>query len=222
MSAASPAWMPAVAWPRPDARWFQLLFLGSFLALGAWARDFALTGPQVLLTLVSAVLTQAAWQWGLNLPSKKRWDGYLSALVTSLGICILVRAEHLWAHPLLAGLAMSSKYLIRLGPPGCKSHVMNPANLAAYAAWAWVPGAWLSPGQWGSESLAALWFIALGGVVTQRVRRWGCQLGVFADLGAAAGRSFVVAGLRLEPRRGDVVAATEQRRGAAVRLLHDF
>jgi hypothetical protein len=168
--------MPAVAWPRLDARWFQLLFLGSFLALGAWARDFALTGPQVLLTLASAVLTQAAWQWGLNLPSKKRWDGYLSALVTTLGISILVRADHLWAHPLLACVAMSSKYLIRLGPPGCKSHVFNPANLAAYAAWAWVPGAWLSPGQWGSESLAALWFIALGGVVTQRVRRWDVSL----------------------------------------------
>ena len=28
-----------------------------------------------------------------------------------------------------------------------------------------LPGAWLSPGQWGFESLAALWFIALGGLV---------------------------------------------------------
>jgi hypothetical protein len=163
-------------WRRLDARWFQLLFLASFLGLGALARDFALTPTQVLLTFASALLTQAAWQWSLNLPGKKSWSGYLSALVSSLGICILVRADSLWVHPLLVGVAMSSKYLIRSGSDASRSHFLNPANLAAFAAWAWLPGAWLSPGQWGSESLAALWFMALGGLVTQRVSRWDVSL----------------------------------------------
>jgi len=166
--------------PTLDARWFQLLFLTSFLGLGALARDFALTGPQVLLTLVSALLTQAAWQWGMDLPGQKNWSGYLSALVSSLGISILVRADNDWIHPLLASLAMSSKYLIRSGPSVCRSHVLNPANLAAFAAWAWLPGAWLSPGQWGSDSLAALWFMALGALVTQRVSRWDVSLSFLA------------------------------------------
>ena len=58
-------------WQHLDARWFQILFLSSFLALGALARDFALTPVQVLLTVASALLTQAAWQWGLDLPGKK-------------------------------------------------------------------------------------------------------------------------------------------------------
>jgi enediyne biosynthesis protein E5 len=161
---------------RVDARWFQIAFLASFLTLGALARDFALTPLQVLLTFGSALLTQAAWQWGLGLPGKRSWGAYLSAVVSSFGICILVRAENAWAHPLLAAAAMSSKYLLRCGPAACKSHVLNPANLAAFAAWAWVPGAWLSPGQWGSESLAALWFVALGGLVTQRISRWDVSL----------------------------------------------
>lgn len=169
---------------RVDARWFQIAFLASFLTLGALARDFALTPLQVLLTFGSALLTQAAWQWGLGLPGKRSWGAYLSAVVSSFGICILVRAENAWAHPLLAAAAMSSKYLLRCGPAACKSHVLNPANLAAFAAWAWVPGAWLSPGQWGSESLAALWFVALGGLVTQRISRWDVSL-VF--LGSWAG-----------------------------------
>ncbi len=159
-----------------DARWFQILFLASFLTLGALARDFALTGTQVALTFGSALLTQAVWQWGLDLPSKRQWGGYLSALISSFGICILVRAENLWVHPLLACAAMSSKFIIRGGPAACKSHLLNPANLAAFAAWAWLPGAWLSPGQWGSQSLAALWFIALGGLVTQRIKRWDVSL----------------------------------------------
>lgn len=172
---------------RLDARWFQIAFLASFLTLGALARDFALTPLQVLLTFGSALLTQAAWQWGLGLPGRRSWGAYLSAVVSSFGICILVRAENAWAHPLLAATAMSSKYLLRCGPAACKSHVLNPANLAAFAAWAWVPGAWLSPGQWGSESLAALWFVALGGLVTQRISRWdvslvflGCWTGLLA------------------------------------------
>lgn len=167
-----------------DARWFQIAFLTSFLAFGALARDFALTPVQVLLTLGAAVLTQAVWQWTLRLPSRSQWGGYLSALVTSLGISILVRADTHWVHPLLGVVAISSKYLVRAGPEGCKSHILNPANLAAFAAWAWVPGAWLSPGQWGSESLAALWFIALGGLVTQRVQRWDVSLVFAATWGA--------------------------------------
>ncbi len=164
------------AWRELDARWFQILFLASFLALGALARDFALTGTQVVLTFASALLTQAAWQFALALPNRRQWGGYLSAIVSSFGISILVRAENAWVHPLLACVAMSSKYLLRMGPFEAKSHVLNPANLAAFAAWAWLPGAWLSPGQWGSQSLAALWFIALGGLVTQRIGRWDVSL----------------------------------------------
>ncbi len=167
-------------WQHLDARWFQIVFLASFLALGALARDFALTPVHVLLTFGSALLTQAAWQWGLDLPGKRKWGGYLSAIITSFGICILVRAENDWVHPLLACVAMSSKYLIRGGPTSCKSHLLNPANLAAFAAFAWVPGAWLSPGQWGSTSLATLWFLALGGLVTQRISRWDVSLSFLA------------------------------------------
>ena len=171
-------------WQYLDARWFQILFLASFLALGALARDFALTPLQVLLTFASALLTQAGWQWGLDLPGKKKWGGYLSAIISSFGICILVRSENAWVHPLLACVAMSSKYLIRGGPAACKSHLLNPANLAAFAAFAWMPGAWLSPGQWGSGNLAALWFLALGGLVTQRISRWDVSLSFLATWAA--------------------------------------
>lgn len=159
-----------------DARWFQICFLASFLLIGALARDFALTPLQVALTFASALGVQAAWQWGLKLPTRRGFGGYLSAVVSSFGICILVRSENAWVHPLLAALAMSSKYLLRAGPTASKSHIFNPANLAAYAAWAWLPGAWLSPGQWGASSLAALWFLALGGLVTQRISRWDVSL----------------------------------------------
>jgi len=167
-----------------DARWFQIVFLASFLLLGALARDFALSATQVAACFGSGLLTQAAWQWGLQLPGRRTWGAYLSAIISCFGICILVRAQNCWVHPLLACLAMSSKYLLRAGPRACKSHVFNPANFAAFAAWAWVGGAWLSPGQWGADSLSALWFIALGGLVTQRVARWDVSVGFLLTWGA--------------------------------------
>lgn len=159
-----------------DARWFQILFLACLLLFGALAKDFALVWQQVALCAAAALITQAAWLWGLNLPDKRRASGYLSAVVSTFGISILVRADSLWVHPLLASLAMSSKFVLRAGPSTCRSHILNPANAAAFAAWAWLPGAWLSPGQWGSDSLLALWFVALGGIVTQRIQRLDISL----------------------------------------------
>lgn len=159
-----------------DPRWFQILFLSSFLLFGALGRDFAIGPWQILGCFLGGLLTQAGWQHGLHLPGRKTWGAYLSAIISCFGICILVRSQNLWVHPLLACLAMSSKYVLRAGPRDCRSHVFNPANFAAYAAWAWVGGAWLSPGQWGSDCMAALWFIALGGLVTQRIARWDVSL----------------------------------------------
>jgi len=161
---------------RIDARWFQIAFLLSLLLFGVVARDFSITPSHLALAFASAMLTQAAWQWRLDLPTKSTWQGYLSAIVSTVGISILVRADNAWVHPLLACIAMSSKYLLRMGPAECRSHVFNPANLAALLAYTVLPGAWLSPGQWGSDVLLALWLIALGGIVTQRIARWDVSI----------------------------------------------
>lgn len=182
-----------------DARWLQIAFLCSFLLLGALARDFAITGGQVLLCFGSALATQAAWQWGLKLPQRRQWGGYLSALVSSFGICILVRSSELWVHPLLACLAMSSKFALRAGPANCRSHVLNPANFAAFAAWMWVPGAWLSPGQWGSQTLAALWFVGLGLLVTRRAQRWDVSLTFLGSWALLLGGRLVWLGYARDP-----------------------
>lgn len=155
---------------RLDPRWFQIAFVGCFLAFGALAKDFALTGLQVLGALSASLLTQAFWLRRLGLPAQGIGP-YLSAVITAIGISVLVRAESVWVHPLLACVACSSKFLVRAGAGEQRSHVFNPANLAAFLAWAVVPGAWLSPGQWGSETLLALWLVALGAWVTRCVGR---------------------------------------------------
>jgi Na+-translocating ferredoxin:NAD+ oxidoreductase RnfD subunit len=163
-------------WQRLDARLFQLAFLTALLLLGALARDFALTLWQAAAGLAAALGTQALWQFGLGLPERAKARGYLSAVVTACSIAILIRSDTWWVHPLVASVAMSSKFVLRFGQGAQRGHVLNPANLACVLALWLLPHAWLSPGQWGDETLAAFWMVALGALVTRRVARWGISV----------------------------------------------
>jgi len=174
-----------------DARVFQILFLGVLLGAGALVRDFTLHPEQMALTFAAGLATQFACVRALGLQRV----GILSALITCLGLSILLRADSLWAHPLAATLAIASKFSIRAGG----KHLFNPGNLGVIAGVALIPGAWISPGQWGSDVAYAAWFVALGAVVSSRARRldtsWvflACYLGLVAARVAWLGYEWAV------------------------------
>lgn len=147
-----------------DARLFQIAFLATLLSIGVLARDFSLRPEQMALAFAAGLGAQAFWVRRLGLKSV----GYLSAVITCFGLSILLRADNLWAHPLAAAAAMSAKFTLRFNG----KHLFNPANLGAMLGLLVLPGAWVSPGQWGNDLAYACWFVALGGLVTQRARRW--------------------------------------------------
>jgi Na+-transporting NADH:ubiquinone oxidoreductase subunit NqrB len=146
-----------------DARLFQIAFLATLLSIGVLLRDFSLKPEQMALTFIAGLATQLFWVRHLKLEGV----GMLSALITCFGLSILLRADTYWVHPLAATLAISAKFLLRVGD----KHVYNPANLGVILATTLLPGAWVSPGQWGNDLAYALWFVALGGLVVQRARR---------------------------------------------------
>ena len=147
-----------------DARWLQILSIGSLLLFGALARDFALRWEQVALTFAAGLATQAAWSNAKGLPM----HSMLSGAVTCIGLSILVRADSLWVHPLLACVVLSAKFLVRVRG----KHLLNPANLGVILAIAVLPGAWASPGQWGSDVLLGLWIVLFGITVTSSANRF--------------------------------------------------
>jgi hypothetical protein len=120
---------------RIDARWFQIAFLLSLLLFGVVARDFSIT----------------AFAAGARLCKRHAHPGRLAVAprpadqidVAGLPECDRLDSGHQHTrargqrlvHPLLACIAMSSKYLLRMGPAECRSHVFNPANLAALLAY---------------------------------------------------------------------------------------
>jgi len=146
-----------------DARLFQIGFQAALLTLGVLLRDFSLLPLQMALALASAVVTQAFWLRVFRLQGV----GYLSPLITGFGLSLLLRADSFWLHPLVACLAISGKFLIRIRG----KHVFNPAAFGVGLALLGLSGAWISPGQWGSDLGLAVWLIGLGALVAQRARR---------------------------------------------------
>jgi Na+-transporting NADH:ubiquinone oxidoreductase subunit NqrB len=147
-----------------DARIYQIAFQALLLAAGVLARDFTLDPSQMALAFAVGLATQWLWLKALRLERK----GVLSALITCLGVSLLLRADTLWVHPLAAAIAISSKFIVRVNG----KHLFNPANLGVIAALVLLPGTWVSPGQWGNDVALAAWFVALGALVTERARRW--------------------------------------------------
>lgn len=147
-----------------DARLYQIAFQATLLGIGVVARDFTLRWEQMALAFAAGLVTQVLWTRGLGL----RRVGVLSALITCFGLSLLLRADSLWVHPLAAALALSAKFIVRIDG----KHLFNPANLGVVIGIGLLPGAWVSPGQWGNDLAYAVWLVALGGIVTQRARRW--------------------------------------------------
>lgn len=176
-----------------DARDYQILFLSSFLLLGIGTRDWSLR-PQVL---GAAIATCLLTQWlavsvvnYLNHSSTFPVDGkpllplsLRSAMITALGLSLLLRVDHPATMVLASVLAIGSKFVFRMQG----KHFFNPANFGILAVLLLTQDAWVSPGQWGDDGWYGLVFAGTGALVLKRVGRWDTTatfLGVYALLEA--------------------------------------
>ena len=178
-----------------DARVTQIIFLGLFLFLGVSTRDWTIQPHLILVVIISCLLTQ----WLLSaimeytksdatnvysklniLTSAKVLTSLRSALITSLGLCLLLRSNSYQTMMLASFLAISSKFLFRYH----NKHFFNPANFGIMAAITLTNDAWVSPGQWGADWWYMLLFLGLGGVVLKQVGRWDTSIAFLLSYGA--------------------------------------
>ena len=160
---------------RVDPRCYQIAVLATLTAWGYFALGFAIRWQNALAIVAVAELVQ--WFAGriVGLP---RFDP-LSAAITSLSLTLLLRTNALDVAMLAAGIAIGSKFLLRVSG----KHVFNPANLALVTTVLVTDRAWISPGQWGSAAISAFALACLGTLVLTRARRAETTL---AFLGAYA------------------------------------
>ncbi|MGH1395520.1 MAG: RnfABCDGE type electron transport complex subunit D [Trichormus sp.] len=162
-----------------DIRDYQILFLGLFLVLGIGTRDWTLRPQFIAVAIATCLLTQCF----LSLVQASRLKAedsphtqspvpsplnIRSALITALGLSLLLRADH-WTTMALAGAsAIASKFCLQVN----HKHFFNPANFGIIVALVFTADAWVSPGQWGEDWWYALLFAGAGGMILQRVGRW--------------------------------------------------
>jgi Na+-transporting NADH:ubiquinone oxidoreductase subunit NqrB len=162
-----------------DARDYQIAFLASFLLLGIGTRDWTVRPEIVMVAIATCLLTQwlatslqQQWQrWRSGEAEQPIFAGgrsLRSALITALGLSLLLRVDHLSTMAIAASVAILSKFILRIQG----KHFFNPANVGIIAVLLLTHDAWVSPGQWGDDGWYALLFLGAGGLVLQRVGRW--------------------------------------------------
>jgi Na+-transporting NADH:ubiquinone oxidoreductase subunit NqrB len=159
-----------------DPRDYQIVFLATFLGLGIITRDWSIK-PELILTLITTCCLTQLLASSLSKPTENPLPALKSALITSLGLALLLRADRLSTMAIAGMLAIASKFIFTLD----RKHWFNPANFGIIAALILTPDAWVSPGQWGSDWWYVLLFIGMGGIVLNRVGRWDTSVAFFGS-----------------------------------------
>jgi Na+-transporting NADH:ubiquinone oxidoreductase subunit NqrB len=162
-----------------DIRDYQILFLSLFLVLGIGTRDWTLRPELIAVAIATCLTTQCI----LSLVQVRKQEGedapnllspipsplnLRSALITALGLSLLLRADHWTTMAFAAASAIASKFFLRVN----QKHFFNPANFGIIVALVFTSDAWVSPGQWGEDWWYGLLFAGAGGMILQRVGRW--------------------------------------------------
>ena len=156
-----------------DPRLLQIFILSSFLAFGWLYLDWYSSTDVYISAFVSCLSAQLFWIRFKKLP----WTSILSAIISALGLCLLLKVNS-WYWMLFAGaLTISSKFLIR----SSGKHVFNPTNFGIIALLILGVG-WVSPGQWGSNFLLSIFLFFAAATILFGVKRWDVALAFLVSL----------------------------------------
>ena len=160
---------------RPDPRLFQIAALGMLLAIGIAGRAFPVEPIDLAAIFTTALLTQ----WVMSLVFAIRFEAR-SAIITSLALSLLLRADGIMPLIAAAALAIGSKFILRWNG----KHLFNPANIGIVATTLATSAAWTTPGQWGTAIWLAAIIAGAGFFVTYRVSRLDVPLVFLGTLAA--------------------------------------
>jgi hypothetical protein len=89
-----------------------------------------------------------------------------------MSLCLLLKTNYWYISLLAAFLTVASKYVFRVKG----KHIFNPSAFGIVAALYFTDKAWLSPGQWGSNTVILFAVITLGTIVVTRVQKLDVSL----------------------------------------------
>jgi Na+-translocating ferredoxin:NAD+ oxidoreductase RnfD subunit len=162
----------------PDPRYFQVIFQAIFLLYGLiylhWQADWLHYALSIFGCLLFSYATESVRQkrlppfWGKA--GFNRWG--FSVLISAMSLCLLLKTND-WTVSLLAAfLTVASKSVFRYR----QKHIFNPSTFGIVATLLLTEGAWLSPAQWGSNTVIFFFVATLGTIVVTRVQKLDVSL----------------------------------------------
>ncbi len=193
-----------------DARHWQILALSGLFCISLTSSDFGARPLALLAAIIGAMTAQVAGTVWVNARREVRtarsgsyWRGssleagfvgwlsgfqWKSALITSLSLSILLRANSLWFWLAAGFIAISAKFLIRYRG----KHIFNPACIGIVIV-SLIGGsaAWVSPGQWGQAPIFIAFAIGFAALVLSSAKRLDIALGFLIGFAAMLfGRAY--------------------------------
>ena len=192
-----------------DARHWQILALSGLFLISYLTSDFGAKPKALALALFGALAIQTLGTVLVNLQATSRrrgeregdhgnhwmragfragmsglWTGFQwkSAMITSLSLSILLRANSPWFWLAAGAIAIGAKFLIRFNG----KHIFNPAAIGIVVLMlVFGRDVWVSPGQWGQMPLLAGYAVAVAALVLSSAKRLDIALaflGTFAAI----------------------------------------
>lgn len=186
-----------------DARHWQILALSGLFTMSLTTSDFGARPLALIAAICGAMFAQVAGTVWLNARKARRqtqsgshWRGsnlqagfvvwfagfqWKSALITSLSLSILLRANSLWFWLAAGFIAITAKFLVRYRG----KHLFNPACIGIVLVSLMAGNAaWVSPGQWGQTPIFAAFAIGFAALVLSSAKRLDIALGFLIGFAA--------------------------------------
>jgi Na+-transporting NADH:ubiquinone oxidoreductase subunit NqrB len=150
-------------WFKTDGRHFQIVSQVFFLCYGILALGWNADYLKYLCAFSGSLAAQLLAIKYAGFPS----HSIKSAIITSLGLSLLLKANSPWLFLFAALFAIGQKFLVKIKG----KHLWNPANFGIVIVILLSGEAWISPGQWGSGALLVFIIGTAGLAVLSSVKR---------------------------------------------------
>ena len=177
-----------------DPRFFQVIFQAIFFSYGLFYLHWAAGWLHYIISIGGCLFFQYAAD---SIKAKRllrpgefnRWG--FSVLISAMSLCLLLKVNYWYISLLAAFITVASKYIVRFN----HKHIFNPSAIGIVAVIYLTNNAWLSPGQWGSNTVILFGVITLGTIVVTRVQKLDVSLAfLFTFVGLLYWRQVYVLG----------------------------
>jgi Na+-translocating ferredoxin:NAD+ oxidoreductase RnfD subunit len=186
-----------------DPRYFLLLFLASFFTAGQVYLGFYQTWDVLITSVICTTTTEMILVRILY----KKWKFSLSAVITGIGVSLLLSSHVLWAYAMTAVLSIVLKFIIRFKG----GHLFNPNNLSLVFMLLLLPQYAVStPKQWTNGIEIMLAILLLGLFVTYLANRLDMVITFLASFVVFGVLRHLIFGAPLLAALGPIMGASLQ------------